>query len=106
MEEKEAAYEKRGVPWIVSINGNELYYKDPPSKDELYTYRCRKKDCNYYIKIDKLNLEKIQRKENEIEYKEFNSHSAHEDKEGKLVENQKSNNIRTEKETKKNWLLI
>jgi hypothetical protein len=109
MEEKEAAYEKRGGPIIASINGNgnELYHKDSPSKDELYTYRRRKKDCNYYIKIDKLNLKKIQRKENEIEieYKEFNSHSAHEDKEGKLVENQKSNNIRTEKKLK-NWLLI
>ena len=100
MEEKEAAYQKRGVPRIVSINGNELYYKYPPSKDELYTYGCRKKDCNHYIKIDKLNLEKIQKKENEINYKEFNSHSVHEDKEGKIVENQKSIDIRTEKETK------
>ena len=81
MEEKEASYQKKGVPRIVYINGNELYYKDPPSKDELYTYRCRKKDCNCYIKIDKLNIEKIQRKENEIDYKEFNSHSTHEDKE-------------------------
>ena len=27
MEEKEAAYQKRGVPRIVSINWNELYYK-------------------------------------------------------------------------------
>ena len=75
MEEKEAAYKKRGVPRIVTIKGNELYYKDPPSKDELYTYRCRK---------------------------------MHESKEGQLVENQKSNDIRTEKETRKqkNWLLI
>ena len=54
----------------------------------------------YYIKIDKLNIEKIQRKENEIDYKEFNSRSFHEGKGGKLVENQKSSDIRTEKETK------
>ena len=27
MEEKEAAYQKRGVPRNVSINWNELYYK-------------------------------------------------------------------------------
>ena len=100
MEEKEAAYKKRGVPRIVTIKGNELYYKDPQIKDELYTYRCRKKDCKYYIKIDKLNYDKILRKENEIQYEEFNSHSVHENKEGQLVENQKSNDIRTEKETK------
>ena len=35
MGEKEAAYKKRRVPRIVTIKGNELYYKDPPSKDEL-----------------------------------------------------------------------
>ena len=55
----------------------------------------QKKDCNYYIKIDKLNLEKIQRKEKEIDYKEFNSHSVHEGKEGKIVENLKGSDIRT-----------
>ena len=47
-----------------------------------------------------MNIDKILRKENEIQYKEFNSHSVHESKDGQLVENQKSNDIRIEKETK------
>ena len=81
MEEKVTAYLQKGVTRIVYINLNQLYYKDLPSKDKLYTFRCRIKDFNYYIKIDKLNLETIQRKENEIDYKEFKSHSVRESKE-------------------------
>ena len=50
MEEKEAAYTKRGVPRIVNLKGNKLYYKVPPCKDELYNYKWRKKIVNIILK--------------------------------------------------------
>ena len=40
------AYEKRNLPKYIIIKGNELSYKDPPLKDNMFKYRCRKKNCN------------------------------------------------------------
>ena len=43
MEDSEPAFKKRGVPRILNIKWNDLYFKDPPLKNDVYNYRCRKK---------------------------------------------------------------
>ena len=100
MEDKEPAYQKRGVPRLLALKGNDLFYKDPPTKENLYIYRCRKKGCKYYVKIDKLNIDKILNKETNISYYEFNSHNDHEAPNEIKLENQENTDFRTEKETK------
>ena len=99
MEEGEPAYKKRGLPRSITINGNELFYKEPPLKNETYIYRCRKKQCKYYIKIDKGNLKKILEKQSDINYLEINKHTTHEEENVKSVENKENKEFRTEKET-------
>ena len=68
------AHEKRNVPRMLNIKGYELTYKDPPLKGNIFRYRCRKVGCNYFLKIDQNNLEKIQRNEKEITFTEINTH--------------------------------
>ena len=68
MEEIEPAYKKRGVPRVLTIKGIELYYKEPPLKNDIYVYRCRKKQCKYYIKINKENIDKIISNNSKISY--------------------------------------
>ena len=58
MEDSEPAFKKRGVPRILNIKGNDLYFKDPPLKNDVYNYRCRKKNCNIIFKQIKLILKK------------------------------------------------
>ena len=98
--ENEPAFQKRGVPRMILIKGNELFYKDPPTKENLFIYRCRKKACKYYIKIDRINIDKIIKKDEDINYNEYNSHLNHEISNEKKIENQKGEEIRTEKEIK------
>ena len=103
MDEKEPAYKKRGIPKSITIKGIELYYKDPPLKDNTYVYRCRKKDFNYHIKIRKENLEKINQKSTEINYVQINKHTGHGEageEENVKLEKVDVKEIRTEKETK------
>lgn len=98
MENAQPVYEKRGVPRLLNIKGYDLFYKDPPTKDEYYVYRCRKKNCKYFIKIIKDNIQKITNKDNVIEFKEFNKHNNHKeliDLNNELIDPSKA---RTEKE--------
>ena len=98
MENAQPIYEKRGVPRLLNIKGYDLFYKDPPTKDEYYVYRCRKKNWKYLIKINKDNIQKITNKDNVIEFKEFNKHTNHEeliDLNNELIDPSKA---RTEKE--------
>ena len=99
MEENEPAYQKRGVPRIITIKGIDLFYKEPPLKNDIYVYRCRKSHCKYFIRINKTNIDKVLNKESGIQYIEVNEHTGHEDNSGKNVENIGSEEIRTEKET-------
>lgn len=46
----EEAYKKLNIPLSLNINGYNLTYKDPPLKREIFRYRCRTKNCNYFIK--------------------------------------------------------
>ena len=91
---------KKRCSRILSLKGNDLFYKDPPTKENLYIYRCRKKGCKYYVKIDKLNIDKILNKETNITYYEYNSHNDHEAPNEIKLENQENTDFRTEKETK------
>ena len=98
MENAQPVYEKRGVPRLLNIKGYDLFYKDPPTKDEYYVYRCRKKNCKYFIKIIKDNIQKITNKDDVIEFKEFNKHNNHKeliDLNNELIDPSKA---RTEKE--------
>ncbi len=52
MENAQPTYEKRGVPRLLNIKGYDPFYKDLPTKDEYYVYRCRKNKCKYFIKIN------------------------------------------------------
>lgn len=56
------AYKKHNIPHSIIINGYELTYKDPPLKGELFRYRCRTKNCNYFIKMDRNNIQKLKKK--------------------------------------------
>ena len=98
MENAQPVYEKRGVPRLLNIKGYDLFYKDPPTKDEYYVYRCRKKNCKYFIKIIKDNIQKITNKDDVIDFKEFNKHNNHKeliDLNNELIDPSKA---RTEKE--------
>ena len=98
MENAQPVYEKRGVPRLLNIKGYDLFYKDPPTKDEYYVYRCRKKNIKYFIKIIKDNIQKITNKDDVIEFKEFNKHNNHKeliDLNNELIDPSKA---RTEKE--------
>ena len=77
MEDSEPAFKKRGVPRILNIKVNDLYFKDPPLKNGVYNYRCRKKNCKYYIQIDKTNIEKIFKNEIPININEINNQTGH-----------------------------
>ena len=68
MEENEPAYQKRGVPRIITIKGIDLFYKEPPLKNDIYVYRCRKSHCKYFIRINKTNIDKVLNKESIIQY--------------------------------------
>ena len=50
MEDSEPAFKKRGVPRILTIKGNDLSFKAPPLKNDVYNYRCRKKTVNIIFK--------------------------------------------------------
>ena len=98
MENAQPVYEKRGVPRLLNIKVYDLFYKDPPTKDEYYVFRCRKKNCKYFIKINKDNIQKITNKDDVIEFKEFNKHNNHKeliDLNNELIDPSKA---RTEKE--------
>ena len=58
----DGAFKKYNIPRSITINGYELTFKDPPLQDDIYRYRCRKSGCNYFIKISKENLNKINNK--------------------------------------------
>ena len=45
----------------------------------MFKYRCRKKNCNYFVKINEENIKKVINNENIITYEEFNQHSNHAD---------------------------
>ena len=47
------------IPKRLTIKGNELHYKDPPLKNNIYRYRCRNGTCKYFIKINETNLKKV-----------------------------------------------
>ena len=79
MEDSEPAFKKRGVPRILNIKWNDLYFKDPPMKNDVYNYRCRKKNCKYYIQIDKTNIEKILKNETPINFNEINKQTGHDE---------------------------
>ena len=68
-------FEKRNVPRVLNIKGYELTYKDPPLKGNIFRYRCRKVGCNYFVKIDQTNIEKVNKNEKEIKYEEINTHA-------------------------------
>ena len=74
---KDEAYKKLNIPRSLNIMGYNLTYKDPPLKGELYRYRCRTKNCNFFIKINKENITKLQNNENDIQYIEMNVHTNH-----------------------------
>ena len=73
----ETAYEKRHLPKSIVIKGNELSYKDPPFKNNIFKYRCRKNKCKYFVKINEEIIKMILNNENIIIYEEFNKHSYH-----------------------------
>ena len=75
MESKLPAYKQRGIPRIITIQGRELFYKDPPLKNDIYVYRCRKGTCKYFIKINKSNIDKFINNEKDIEFTETNTHT-------------------------------
>ena len=68
------AYQLRNVPRSIFIKGYELTYKDPPLKNNIFKYRCRKQGCNYSVKIDKENLSKLEENNKDITYVENNTH--------------------------------
>ena len=72
---KETAYEKRNLPRYININGEDLTYKEPPLKNNIYKYRCKKKGCKFFVKINQENIDKLIIKENNIVYTEINTHS-------------------------------
>ena len=72
MESKISPYKLRGIPWIITIHGQELFYKYPPLKNNIYVYRCRKGTCKYFIKIDKSNVDKFINNKKQIKFTEIN----------------------------------
>ena len=102
MESKLPAYKQRGIPRIITIQGRELFYKDPPLKNDIYVYRCRKGTCKYFIKINKSNIDKFINNEKDIEFTETNKHTCPDEpnESGNLLDNKGKKDIRTEKETK------
>ena len=87
----------RNVPRLLNINGYDLAYKDPPLKGNIYRYRCRKAGCQYFIKIDKTNIDKLQAKETGVIYTEINQHKHKKE----LITNFISDNIKLEIECDK-----
>ena len=59
------AYKKRDVPRMLNIKGLDIYYKDPPLNNDIFIYRFRKSNSKYYIKINRININKISNKEKE-----------------------------------------
>ena len=57
MEEQIIPEEK--IPNYITIKGYQLNYKRPPLKDNIFRFRCRKKGCKYFVKINEENLNKI-----------------------------------------------
>ena len=91
-------YEKRNVPRYINIKGFDIYYKEPALKNDIYVYLCRKTSCKYYIKIDRLNLNKIEKKEGNIEFTEVNKHENHSLNKEEILSDKDGTNIRTEKQ--------
>lgn len=96
--ENKEAYIKQNVPRYITIKGNDIYYKDPPLKNDIFVYRCRKAKCKYYIKINRDNLKKIEEKNHDIEYIEVNAHNKHNNSNEIVNLENEENIIRTEKE--------
>ena len=94
-DKEQAAYIACNIPHILKIDGQELYFKAPPLKNDIYKYRCRKSHCNYFIKINRDNINKFINKEKDINYTECNQHSNHIDK---IIKQKSSNNIQTPEE--------
>lgn len=94
-DKEQAAYIACNIPHILIIDGQELYFKAPPLKNDIYKYRCRKSQCNYFIKINRDNIKKFINKEKDINYTECNQHSNHIDK---IIKEKSSNNIHTPEE--------
>ena len=59
----------------------------------------QKKNCKYYIQIDKTNIEKILKNETPINFNEINKHTGHDETTEKIAETTSKKNVRTEKET-------
>ena len=70
-------YIKQNVPRYITIKGNDIYYKHQPLKNDVFVYGCRKAKCNYYIKINRENLKKIEEKKDNLEFIEVNTHNKH-----------------------------
>ncbi len=96
--ENKEEYIKQNVPRYIIIKGNDIYYKHPPLKNDVFEYRCRKAKCNYYIKINRENLKKIEEKKNNLEFIEVNTHNKHNNS-NEIVNLENTDKIaRTEKE--------
>lgn len=84
---------------MLNIKGIYIYYKYPSLKNDIFIYRCRKSNCKYYIKINRIN--KIYNKENDVVFTEFNKHENHQIIEKNENISQSDNIIiRTEEEIK------
>ena len=101
MEDTKPAYKILGIPRLLNIKGFDLYYKDPLLKNDLYAYRCRKNECNFFIKIDKDNIDKILKKDNDINFIEINIHQDHDLNDVELYETVDHKNASSEKENLK-----
>ena len=64
-------------PKYINIKGYDLNFKQPILKDNIYRYRCRNRQCKYFVKINEKNLHKLLNKEKEIEYTKYNEHENH-----------------------------
>ena len=71
------AYKNYNIPRNVDVKGFSLTYKDPPLSGNIYRFRCRKKNCNYFFKIYKENIDKLLQNKDSIKYVEVNEHNDH-----------------------------
>ena len=70
----EPAYKKYNILRSIDIKGISLNFKDPPLTGYIYRYRCRKNNWNYFVKIDKENIDKLLQNEENKKYIEVNEH--------------------------------
>ena len=60
------AFEKRNILRVLNIKGYDLTYKDPQFKGNIFRYRCRKVECECFVKIERDDIEKINKNEKKI----------------------------------------